>query len=183
MGTKLTAIHYLAGTWTKWYSNFVDFTIEPFFHAYTHIWHVSFWQASPCKQFKPNKDSMEKGETTSKISLPLCHWYGWYCREFPYIHPSITTYLVRSAYKVTQTLLLPSYSLQLHLGNSKMILGQIRYLFSCILGLALGLLPDGHAWNTSTGRHPGSIQLRYLNNLNWLFPMEKSSSSSSSPYP
>uniref|UniRef100_A0A3B4AVH5 Uncharacterized protein n=1 Tax=Periophthalmus magnuspinnatus TaxID=409849 RepID=A0A3B4AVH5_9GOBI len=54
-----------------------------------------------------------------------------------------------------------------------------------VLGLPRGLLPVGHAQNTSLGRRPGGILSRCPSHLNWFLSMCRSSGStpSSSPYP
>uniref|UniRef100_A0AAZ1X3V8 G-protein coupled receptors family 1 profile domain-containing protein n=1 Tax=Oreochromis aureus TaxID=47969 RepID=A0AAZ1X3V8_OREAU len=50
-----------------------------------------------------------------------------------------------------------------------------------VLGLPRGLLPVGHARNTSPRRRPGGILVRCPNHLNWLLSMWRSSGSTLSP--
>lgn len=47
--------------------------------------------------------------------------------------------------------------------------------------MPLVLLPDRHAWNTSSGRHPGGILAWCLHQLSWLLWIQKSSTSTLIP--
>ncbi|TWW81842.1 hypothetical protein D4764_01G0016570 [Takifugu flavidus] len=52
-----------------------------------------------------------------------------------------------------------------------------RQSLQCFLGLPRGLLPEGHALNTSPGRRPGGIRTRCPSHLIWLLSMRRSSGS------
>ncbi|XP_054645167.1 afadin- and alpha-actinin-binding protein-like isoform X2 [Dunckerocampus dactyliophorus] len=54
----------------------------------------------------------------------------------------------------------------------------VRQSLQCVLGLPRGLLPAGHAWNTSPGRRPGGIRTRCSSHLSWLLLFMRRSSGS-----
>ena len=66
---------------------------------------------------------------------------------------------------------LPGHLHQLLRGDTKMVTSQLR-------DPPWGLLPDGHAQNSSPGRRAGGIMTRCPNHFNWLLSKRRSSGSS-----